>query len=70
VSKNTKSEAHVISVARKIIEARGGDFKAWSDEAIIRYQIALFQGDIKWKAKILEEECQKLINVEVEKRIK
>lgn len=71
VVKKTKrsDEPHVVSVARKVFESRGDNFNTWAESIVATRQLELLQGtDENWKAKILEEECQKLVVLEVEDR--
>lgn len=70
MSRRNNKEPLVIQVARKAIEAQGKDFKAWSEDIIAQRQFELIKGfDEEWKAGILEEECQKFIVSEFNKKL-
>lgn len=70
MSKRNNKEAHVVQVARRILESQGINFKAWSEDIIAKRQFELLKGfDEKWKESILEEECQKFIVAEFEKKL-
>ena len=63
-------ETQVVQVAKKVVEAQGEDFKAWSEEVIARRQFELIKGmDAKWKEEILEEECRKFVIEEFDKKL-
>jgi len=63
-------ESHVVEVARKALEAQGKNFKVWSENVIAQRQLELLKGfDEKWKEGILEEECHKLVVLELDKKL-
>jgi len=63
-------EAYVVQVAKKALIAQGKDFKTWSEEIIAKRQFELIKGmDAKWKEQILEEECQKFVIAELDKKL-
>lgn len=70
MSRKNNKESHVIQVAKKALEAQGVNFKTWSEDIIAKRQFELIKGfDEDWKAGILEEECQKFIVSELEKKL-
>jgi len=70
MSRKNSKDSHTIQVAKKALEAKGINFKAWSEDVVAKRQFELIKGfDEEWKAGILEEECQKLIVAEFEKTL-
>ena len=70
MSRKNSKESHIVQVAKKALEAQGINFKTWSEDMIAQRQFELIKGfDEEWKAGILEEECQKFIVSEFEKKL-
>jgi len=68
VNKKKKDESQAVGLARKVIEASGGNFNQWCKDVIERRHYEIYKSlGSKWEVEVLEEESVKLITDELEK---
>jgi len=68
MNKKKKDESQAVNLAKKVIEASGGNFNQWCKDVIERRHYEVYKSlGTKWETEVLEEEAVKLITAELEK---